>query len=80
MHTLTGNDAATLILSARQHHPAPGRGARMSPVTAWRTDEPCPVCGTGLTVLDDGQAMTAECRLCGYGDTWPGFDTDGGDR
>ena len=27
----------------------------MSAATAWRTDEPCPVCGTGLFVLDDGQ-------------------------
>ena len=41
-----------------------GRGARMTAATAWRTDGPCPVCGTGLFVLDDGQAMTAECRLC----------------
>ena len=42
-----------------------GRGGRMSAATAWRTDEPCPVCGTGLTVLDDGSAPTAECGLCG---------------
>lgn len=51
----------------------------MSTATAWRTDEPCPVCGTGLTVLDDGHAMAAECGLCGYGDTWTG-DEDGGDQ
>jgi ribosomal protein S27AE len=34
---------------------------------AWRTDEPCPVCGTGLVLLDNGTAvLRAECRLCGY--------------
>jgi ribosomal protein S27AE len=33
----------------------------------WRTDEPCPVCGTGLVLVDDGTAvLRAECRLCGY--------------
>ena len=53
----------------------------MSAATAWRTDEPCPVCGTGLTAVDDGQAMTAECRLCGYFDgTWTGDEADGGDQ
>ena len=44
----------------------------MTALTAWRTDEPCPVCGTGLTVRDDGQSQQAECRLCGYGDIWTG--------
>ena len=35
-------------------------------VTAWRTDEPCPVCGTGLIMLDDGiPVLRAEFRLCG---------------
>ena len=52
----------------------------MTAETAWRTDEPCPVCRTGLTVLDDFQAMVAECRLCGYFDgTWTG-DEDGADQ
>jgi hypothetical protein len=26
----------------------------MTPITAWRTDEPCPVCATGLVLHDDG--------------------------
>ena len=26
----------------------------MTAVTAWRTDEPCPVCATGLIMHDDG--------------------------
>ena len=52
----------------------------MSAPTAWRTDEPCPVCGTGLTVLDDGRSLLqADCRWCGYTDTWNADDTDGGD-
>ena len=42
----------------------------MSVVVASRTDEPCPVCGTGLIVLDDGTDLAAECRLCGWSDTW----------
>ena len=39
----------------------------MTARTAWRTDEPCPVCGTGLVLVDTGsQVLRAECRLCGY--------------
>jgi transcription elongation factor Elf1 len=35
--------------------------------TAWRTDEPCPVCDAELVLVDDGTAiLRAECRLCGY--------------
>ena len=26
----------------------------MTTITAWRTDEPCPVCATGLILHDDG--------------------------
>jgi hypothetical protein len=53
----------------------------MSPVTAWRTDEPCPVCATGLTMLVDGSAPpTYECRLCGWSDTWTSDEPGGGDR
>ena len=32
-----------------------GRRCRMTAVTAWRTDEPCPVCATGLIMHDDGR-------------------------
>ena len=28
----------------------------MTAITAWRTDEPCPVCATGLILHDDGTA------------------------
>ena len=34
----------------------------MTAVTAWRTDEPCPVCATGLILHDDGTTQRAECR------------------
>ena len=53
----------------------------MTAVTAWRTDEPCPVCATGLILHDDGTTPPwTECRLCGWADTWTGDDLDGGDR
>jgi hypothetical protein len=53
----------------------------MTAVTAWRTDEPCPVCATGLILVDDGSsALRAECRLCGWAGTWTGDDPDGGDQ
>ena len=42
----------------------------MTTPTAWRTDEPCPVCATGLILLDDGTDQRTECRLCGWSDTW----------
>ena len=48
--------------------------------TAWRTDEPCPTCGNGLVLLDDGlSALRWECRLCGDAPDLTG-DANGGDR
>jgi hypothetical protein len=49
--------------------------------TAWRTDEPCPVCGTGLVLVDTGEpVLKAECRLCGYaGPFGTGDDLGDGD-
>ena len=44
--------------------------------TAWRTDEPCPVCATGLILLDDGTDQRTECRLCGWSDTWASDNPD----
>ena len=52
----------------------------MTAVTAWRTDEPCPVCATGLIMQDDGVPLRAECRLCGWSDTWTGDHAVGGDQ
>jgi hypothetical protein len=53
----------------------------MNLVTAWRTDEPCPVCATGLIIHDDGSSpVRAECRLCGWADAWTGDDPEGGDQ
>jgi hypothetical protein len=51
-------------------------------VMAWRTDEPCPSCGNGLTVVDDGgPVLRAECRLCGHAETWEcEADLSGGDN
>ena len=53
----------------------------MTAITAWRTDEPCPVCATGLILHDDGTAAPRyECRLCGWFDTWTSDQDDGGDQ
>ena len=52
----------------------------MTTITAWRTDEPCPVCATGLILHDNGTNLWAECRLCGWSDTWTGDHADGGDQ
>ena len=55
----------------RDHgRPVPARASRvgggMTTPTAWRTDDPCPVCATGLILLDDGsRVLTVECRSCG---------------
>ena len=38
----------------RRLSPAAVAGGSMTAVTAWRTDEPCPVCATGLIMHDDG--------------------------
>jgi hypothetical protein len=46
--------------------------------TAWRTDDPCPVCGTGLISTDNaaGSQVTQDCPLCGWSATWLStFDT-----
>jgi len=50
-------------------------------VTTWRTDDPCPVCGTGLTLHDNGVSEpSAECGLCGWSDTWTGDHACGGGK
>ena len=39
--------------------------------TAWRTDEPCPICAAGLFLIGHGQPVqVAECRLCGWSERW----------
>jgi hypothetical protein len=43
----------------------------MSPVTSWRTDDPCPLCGTGLTITDTGRGdVQQDCLLCGWSVSW----------
>jgi hypothetical protein len=43
-----------------------------APVTTWQTDEPCPVCGTGLHSTDDdtGNQIAQDCPLCGWSAAW----------
>ena len=43
----------------------------MTTATTWRTDDPCPACGTGLHTTDDGaSAIRQDCPLCGWSVTW----------
>ena len=47
----------------------------------WITDDPCPACGTTLTLADDGGGrVLVECPSCGYADTWTTDQAPGGDR
>ena len=45
----------------------------------WRTDEPCPLCGTGLFLLEGLDSMHLECRTCGYTLPLTHDDLDGGE-
>jgi len=48
--------------------------------TTWQTEEPCPTCGAGLVLVDDGQAvLRTECRQCGYAEPFDIGDTRDGD-
>jgi endogenous inhibitor of DNA gyrase (YacG/DUF329 family) len=42
----------------------------MTPATTWRTDDPCPVCDTGLHHTDTDTVVTQDCPLCGWSATW----------
>jgi ribosomal protein S27AE len=50
-----------------------------APRLTWRTDEPCPLCGAGLFLLEGLDSVHAECRLCGYTLPLTYGDLDGGD-
>ena len=55
----------------------------MTGSTRWRTDDPCPVCGTGLTATDNpgGDQITQDCGLCGWSVTWQtSLDLEGASR
>ena len=50
----------------------------MTSQAVWRTDDPCPLCGTGLTTTTtvttvttaDGIQTDQYCNLCGWSITW----------
>jgi hypothetical protein len=44
----------------------------MTGYTTWRTDDPCPLCGTGLTATADpaGNQVGQDCSLCGWSIAW----------
>jgi len=53
----------------------------MTILTPWQTDDPCPSCGTTLTLAEDGSPQQrAECRTCGRADTWTSDQTTGGEQ
>jgi predicted RNA-binding Zn-ribbon protein involved in translation (DUF1610 family) len=43
-------------------------------MTCWRTSEPCPACGSDLTLTDTGHTVTWNCPACGWTDIWEGGD------
>ena len=44
---------------------------KVTDLTTWRTDDPCPVCAAGLFLVGRGLAVQVlECRLCGWSETW----------
>jgi hypothetical protein len=78
---LTGRVSRPLPVSVRTwqlgradgyRQPARLRPARQAAViTTWRTDDPCPVCGTGLHSTGAGRAVVRQdCPLCGWSATW----------
>ena len=54
-------------------------GVRRHERVTWRTDEPCPLCGTGLFLLEGLDSLSAECRLCGFSIPLEPIDPDGGE-
>jgi ribosomal protein S27AE len=53
----------------------------MTMAAAWLLSEPCPDCGTGLTLLDDGTALArAECSSCGFAEVRAVTVPAGGER
>ena len=50
---------------------------KVTDLTTWRTDDPCPVCAAGLFLVGRGLAVQVlECRLCGWSETWDLTTTD----
>jgi hypothetical protein len=46
-------------------------------ICVWKTADPCPVCGTALTLTDDGAGpLRPDCAHCGWSATWDGGDAD----
>jgi len=54
----------------------------MTATSTWRTDDPCPVCGTGLRATDGAAGHLAQdCGLCGWSVTWQtSLDLEGASR
>jgi hypothetical protein len=47
------------------------------PATTWKTDDPCPACGTSLTLTgDDAGSIGQDCPACDWPVTWDGDADD----
>jgi predicted RNA-binding Zn-ribbon protein involved in translation (DUF1610 family) len=47
------------------------------PATTWRTDDPCPACGTALTLTGSATGSSRQdCPACGWAVTWDGDADD----
>jgi hypothetical protein len=46
-------------------------------MTMWRTDDPCPLCGTGLTATGSATTIRQDCGLCGWSVTWTALEVLG---
>jgi endogenous inhibitor of DNA gyrase (YacG/DUF329 family) len=47
------------------------------PATVWRTDDPCPACGTALTLTDTAKGtIRQDCPACGRSVIWDGGADD----
>ncbi len=47
------------------------------PATTWSTDDPCPACGTALTLTDTTMGSVRQhCPACGWSATWDGDADD----
>jgi len=53
----------------------------MTTLVVWLLGEPCPGCGTELTLLDDGTSPArAECGSCGFAEVRVTVPAGGGGR
>jgi hypothetical protein len=69
--SLTGTWPPADIPDRYPQQATPRAARQVTAMTTWRTDDPCPVCGTGLHSTGDGTpVLRQDCPLCGWSTTW----------